>query len=392
MRWYNPGNPYSVAVAFLLLLLFSVGSAEAGTIGQGTAKIFNDNEVLAREQAERNALRNAVEKGVGLILESKTRVENYLVINDHIYSSAKGFVTNYRVVREERRGDVWHVEVDAEVSEAKLKSTLGHLRILHKKMGHKRFMVVYSPNHPQALDTSHGAAEAALASIQNELIREGFRLFDQRILADIVDRTTPAGNADKKKGDWIRIANSHQVDFIVEFELFPLDKSAISDSNFNLRAVWAEIRLKAYDVSTGLLICAIATEQKKLTTAREGSIAWEGDLTKAAKAAGAAIGRESILKIVDYYESVGDMGNSYLITLKDFDDNDTDIMLDILESLEGYQSLTERQTAPYVVVEYFSTLTRRRLYRLFKGECRKEGIRIDRKLEGNRWLITPVAK
>ena len=392
MNGRNGRGPFSVAVYFPLLFLLLSSSASAGTIGRGTAKVFSGNEALAREQAERNALRNAVEKGVGMILESKTRMENYLVINDQIYSSSKGYITEYSVVGEEKKDGAWHVVVDAEVSEAKLRDTLGYLRILHKKMGHQRFMVVYHPNHPQALDIGHRAVATALYAIQSELIGYGFRLFDQSAVTNVADQMALSENAGDNKKDWMRIANSHQVDFLVAFELFPVDKSAISDPDFHLRAAWVEIQLKVHDVSTGLLICALVTEQKQLTTAKEGSYAWDGDLAKAAKTAGTAIGREAMEKIVDYYGSVGDIGNSYLISMKDFQVDDIDIMLDILENLEGYQSLQELQTKPYEIVEYYSTLTSRRLYRLFKGECRKEGIRIDRDIKGNRWTITPEFK
>ncbi len=381
----------SLVNSVVVFLMMAV-SINAGTIGQGITKIFNNNESFAREQAERNALRNAVEKVVSVILQSKIRVENYLLINDSIYFNAQRFITSYRIIRNEKKGGYWHVEIDAEVLQSKLKDELGQLRILHKKMGNKRFMVVYHPIHPKALDQKHRAVTTALSAIQNELIRDGFRLFDQDARTDITHQVLPSGTADQLKQSWIRIANANQIDFIIQFELFPTNKSAISDPNFDLRAAWIEIQLKAYDVSTGQLICAIMSEQKKLTSAKEKSYAWENDLAKVAQTAGKVIGKDSTLKIVEYYESVGDIGNSYMITFKGFETDDIATMLDILENLEGYQALNKLQTSPHEIIEYFSTLTKRRLYRLFKGESRREGIRVDRKIKGNRWLVTPELK
>ena len=54
----------------LLLFLFCLGlagSLQAGTLGKGSAEIFEGNEGAARDQAKQNALRDAVEQGVGAV-------------------------------------------------------------------------------------------------------------------------------------------------------------------------------------------------------------------------------------------------------------------------------------------------------------------------------------
>ncbi|MBT4088219.1 MAG: hypothetical protein HOE30_06985, partial [Deltaproteobacteria bacterium] len=60
-------------VIILLTAFFILPAGiQAAVIGKGQAKIFNNNEGSARNQALRNALRDAVKQGVGVILDSNT--------------------------------------------------------------------------------------------------------------------------------------------------------------------------------------------------------------------------------------------------------------------------------------------------------------------------------
>ena len=375
---------------FLIFVLLAVAfsALEAGTIAKGVASIFNGNEGSAEKQALKNALRNAVEQGVGVILESETRVKNYLIINDEIYSSARGYITSYKILSSEIRNKEWFVEIEAEVSTEKIKGKLSALRILHKKMGNKRFVVLYNPSHPSALNKNHRAVSGAQSAIQSELIKMGFRVFNQRSLFNVLDQTRPSGNGDSDISEWIKIANSNMVETIVEFELFPSQKPAISDPSFAYSAVWITAQLKAYDVASSVIMGTLVSEQKQLTTAKINSYAWESEQVKAAVKAGTFAANEIIEKIVSYYQSVGDIGESFLITFKGFDESSIDILLDILESLDGYQSLKELQTHPIEIIEYFTSLKGRRLNQRLKLKAKAEGIKFDRQISNGRWTIT----
>ena len=129
------------------------------------------------------------------------------------------------------------------------------------------------------------------------------------------------------------------------------------------------------------------SEQKQLTTAKTNSYAWESEQAKAAIKAGTYAAIEMIDKIVMYYQSVGDIGESFLMTFKGFDEASIDVLLDILESLNGYQSLKEMQTHPNAVIEYFTSLKGRRLHQRFKLKAQEEGIKFDRQIENGRWII-----
>ena len=370
----------------ILLTAFFILPAEiqAAVIGKGQAKIFNNNEGSARNQALRNALRDAVKQGVGVILDSNTIVKNWTVIQDEVYSSARGFVKQYTVMKDNKVGDTWYIEINAEVATSQIKDKLSELRILHKKMGNKRLMIIYHPEHPDALPSDHSAVKSALTSIPSEFNKSGFRIFDQRSLGYISSKVSQTGGV---KAAWMKIADEHQVDMLAEFELLSSKKSPFSNATFTAAKV--TLRMKIYDVSTGRLISNVQTDQKQMTNAKAGSFDWDNALAKASQKSGESAAIDAINHIVEFYKSVGDIGNSYLIVFKDFTEDETDIILDTLENLEGYQSLSELQTTPNLTkIEYFSTMTKSRLRRKIRRAVKAHKIRLSSKeISGNRFVF-----
>ncbi|MEK9896941.1 MAG: flagellar assembly protein T N-terminal domain-containing protein, partial [Burkholderiaceae bacterium] len=82
---------------FILILgvwLGLAGAVQAAEVtASGAATIYSNNTSSARNQALQNALRQAVEQGVGTFIDSQTLARNYEVIRDEIYSTSQGYVT-----------------------------------------------------------------------------------------------------------------------------------------------------------------------------------------------------------------------------------------------------------------------------------------------------------
>lgn len=353
----------------------------AATIGKGSAQIFNGNEGSARSQALNNALRDAVRKSVGLFLDSQTEVKNWTVIRDEIYASSQGFVKEYKVIKDEKDGNNWIIEIDAEVSSSDIKTKLSELRILHQKMGNKRLLVIYKTNHPNAIEQKHPAVATALASLQSTLLESGFRVFDPKTHGLVENNIGQRGAPVEA---WVKIADQNQVDMIVDFELIADDQKPFSNSAFS--AARTSMQLKCTEISTGRLIASIGTTQKQMTNARVGSFDWDSALSKASERAGKVAAIELIDNIIKYYETIGDIGNALLLVFKDFTEEETFIILDVLENLEGYQSMSELENIPLQLrLEYFSVLDKSRLRRKLFLDCKDKGIKLKTKeAVGNR--------
>ena len=66
----------------------------------GFGAIVGGDRAAAFEEAKKNALRQAVEEAVGVLLSSHSRVENFALIEDNIYTRTEGYVRVYEVLEE----------------------------------------------------------------------------------------------------------------------------------------------------------------------------------------------------------------------------------------------------------------------------------------------------
>ena len=141
----------------------------------GSATIYSGNTGSAKNQALKNALRQAVEQGVEFI-DSNTLSQNYEVVKDEILSTSEGFVSGYDMVREgtTNGGTVYEVVLKVEVEEGRIKDKLSALRILHQKMGNKRLMLIYQSSDPHAVPRDNGAVQTTLGVVRDEFSRKGF--------------------------------------------------------------------------------------------------------------------------------------------------------------------------------------------------------------------------
>ena len=111
----------------------------------GAAVVHSGDLAGACEQAQHAALREAVEEGVGVLITSTTRTNNYAVIDDRIFSATKGYVRSYEVV-EQGADEVGgcQVTVDAIVDMGQLHRELAALELAAVGAGLPRVLCVAS--------------------------------------------------------------------------------------------------------------------------------------------------------------------------------------------------------------------------------------------------------
>lgn len=103
--------------------------------------------------AENDALRQAVENAVGVLVDSSTLVSKNIVIEDNIYANSRGFITNYTVV--DKRQDTvgsWMVTINANVDESpnsKLMNELTRLGIIDTRLRNPKIAVYIPESHIQ---------------------------------------------------------------------------------------------------------------------------------------------------------------------------------------------------------------------------------------------------
>ncbi len=116
-------------------------SEGTAVLAEGAAAVDGD-PAIARDRAIRDGLRKAVEQGVGTYITSETRVQNFQLLSDRIYSQAQGYVSSYQVLSEWQEAGLYRVAVRAWVKLDRLQDDLAALGLLIEQQGRPRVMVV----------------------------------------------------------------------------------------------------------------------------------------------------------------------------------------------------------------------------------------------------------
>lgn len=212
--------------AVLLIAVFSLvlraGAEEAKTVtAEGSAKIVKGDIKSAKESALTVAMRNAVEQ-VGSEIISETVVEDFELVKDEIISRARGYVHEYKIIEEARKGEEYYVRIEAVVSAKEVKDDA---TFIYKKMDKPRVIVMVTEMEGGSASQSKIAentlseylAEKEISLVDAEAVKAKIGADSIRLAADgdaksarkigaisgaevIITGTVKAGNPEPVKG------------------------------------------------------------------------------------------------------------------------------------------------------------------------------------------------
>jgi hypothetical protein len=128
-------------IAFVLLC-FCPSMAQTSEPANDSKSVIAVGNGTNREEARKDALRNAIEQAVGTSLSSQSKMENFALVEDAVSTRSTGYITNYDITKEGQKGDQYEMEIKANVSLSALKADF---RTLAQAIGGVRFMVIYDP-------------------------------------------------------------------------------------------------------------------------------------------------------------------------------------------------------------------------------------------------------
>src|SRR5690554_6211442 len=168
-------------LVILVILLFSllpppVAAEEEAVIEvEGFAVVKEGNLLRARELAVSDGLRSAVEQVVGLLVDSRTRVHNYELIEDTILIRSAGYIAGYEILSTRLVEGTLGVRLRVRVRREELVRDLDHLQLILYRANDPRIMVVIPEEHLRRLVPD----PAAETEVIRRLVDAGFRLVDQ---------------------------------------------------------------------------------------------------------------------------------------------------------------------------------------------------------------------
>ncbi len=132
MNHFSQGLKALLLTHIILPLVCSTGLAVQAT-GMG----------VDRDQALNSALQSAIESELGVAIKSSATSENFVLIKKEIVTHSRGYVSEYRIVKETQAADgMVTLTIDAEVDRKRITDHTQTLDILMKMAGHPKIVVL----------------------------------------------------------------------------------------------------------------------------------------------------------------------------------------------------------------------------------------------------------
>ncbi len=248
------GNPIRFLALVLLFITISSGGWSALAAAQEKTVQTEGSSALSREDAIRQALRAAVESGVGVFLQSQTEIENFALQKDKVFSRSEGYVTRYQLLKEEKAGGVITVKVSATVSLDRIKDDLLAMKILLESMEHPKLMVIVEENSSAGIGGS--GMEIAAAALSEQLLSKGFELVDaeqmKRVRSSAEVRQALAGDAAAAKS----LGQQFDAQYVIVGKASAQEAGEAYPGS-GMRSVQASLQLRVIQTQTGLVLGSV---------------------------------------------------------------------------------------------------------------------------------------
>ena len=332
-----------IFLGVLLLCVPLVYGETVTTVGQ--APIIDGNDTQARLKAIEDARRAAVEQGVGTLIDSQTKVANFQVLQDRIYSRASGYVTNYSILSEGKTpdGSMYTVTIRADVQTASIKDDLRAIGILMAQVGNPRFMAVYLPETRSSAYRHSRVVRAAEQAINGVFARKGFIVLDRMFINNVYNEIEQAGRIDVDIDDLSALALKHRADLLLVYDVHAARKVGGRSKYFS--GIIVEIALRAVAPATADLIAQKSGDQY-VRTIKAGSYYDNMQAAKAADTVGKAVAEALIGDTLAYFERSVHAGARFDLCFRNFSEEETYTIVDVIEQMSGFKDRHVRNQSP----------------------------------------------
>ncbi|WP_419656183.1 hypothetical protein [Desulfosarcina variabilis] len=382
-------------VGVLLMFPSVVDGAPKTLQACGMAQVEDGNIGRAKTKALQDAQRNAVEMGLGTLIDSDTIVNNAVLIQDRIYSRASGYVTDYKVTSEGLTPSGKAVEtcIEATVDTADIKADLRAIGILKQRVGNPRFMVVYLPEEDGESEAGTIVIKEAGRAINDAFLKKGFMVIKRSFAKDFVRQAEQHRVANTDLQGMSRLALTYQADLLLLFDVDASDRGDLSNPYF--KEVTLTLSIQSISPGTAELIASNAKSKRVRTSKSMQTNYYESPMVaKAVSRLAQQVAENTMADTLAYFERQTNEGTLYTCRFKGFGPNDLDTIVGVIENLGGYRDKNVRnQFSDQVQVDINYLGKKFDFQRELLSGLERKGIatRIE-SVEGNDFLIIKFSK
>jgi hypothetical protein len=297
-----------------LFILLAALSLVFGQTGKAEVKeVIGEGLSTTKQDALTQAKRDAVEKGIGVMLLSETETKNFMIQKDVVITRTMGSVKKYKVLSQGRTPDgLQQVKIKAWVSLASIKADLAALKILLESMDKPRVMVLIQEIRK---GESKPTYNSAVTAVLDYLTEKEFNMVDPAQVAAMLG-SDDASIAKAAKGDPVAAAKLGR-DNGAEVIMIGQATGSLAPDNpmlAGMKSGQADINMKIVDCQNGKVIAA------KNAHSAKPHISEETAMSNALIACGKKImDRKLFEKIVKYWQDVVNMGKELRVQIRGVD-------------------------------------------------------------------------
>jgi hypothetical protein len=255
-------------------------------------------------------------------------------------------------------------------------------------VGNPRFMAVYMPETRSSMHRESRVVKATEQAITGVFARKGFIVLDRMFINDVYNEIEQAGRIDVDMDDLAALALKYKADLLLVYDVHAAKKVGGQSKYFG--GVLVEISLRAVAPATADLIAQKSGDlYVKTSKAISGSYYDNMQAAKAADALGKGIADALIGDTLAYYERAANAGTRFDVWFKNFSEEDTYVIVDVIEAMPGFKDKNVRNESPgnFQLDVNFQGKKFDFKRGLFRG-MKNEGIRFKtQQAKGNRFLL-----
>jgi hypothetical protein len=242
------------SIFILLIISFTFAQETKVVFAEGQAA---GTDLKAKDAAVHDALRNAVEQGVGVVLASTSAVKDFKLLNDLIITQTAGYVQSYELQEEKKEGGVYWVNIKAIVSLGKLNTDLLAKGLIYALKEKPVVMVLIA----EKIDDNEQTSSNVGTKLESGLLELGMQVVDKTQLEQIKARDIDLNykNPDKAAA----LGQRYGADIVLIGEANAEDAGTDVVYGETLYFYTANIDVKAVRTDTGTILAVDSYTAKK---------------------------------------------------------------------------------------------------------------------------------
>ncbi len=294
-------------------------------IAEGVAPIKNGDIESAKNAALLDAKRNAVDQ-VGSEVISETVVSNYQLVRDRIISKVAGYVHQYKILEEGKRGKNYYVKIRAKVSAEALKNDA---RMIYAQMNKPRIMILITEVKDNKAQLSSQGENALIGFFKEK----GFQIVDASRVKAKIERSKLRILAEGNELQAAKLGYREGAEVVITGQVIVSKPESIQGVLYGAKST---VTLRAIDASTGRIYAVETSEGKGVDAVGEGAVrkAVEDGVRKAAE--------KIFWKIVKEWNNIQLNGQDIEVTVRGVSYSSLKRLMKKIKRIKGVKEVIKR--------------------------------------------------